>query len=451
MNAHDAVAPVESGLKTDNPTALRWSGRRLVVARVLWLVIVGLCFGLFLLGLPPYADQLRMVCTIQPASACPTGALSPAGIQALHAMGVSIKDYIWYAVTIEVLNVLVWASVGIVLFWRRSDEWMAWLTALVLVINNPISFGQPAYPILQYSPLLAGLLAVLSFLAQVLFVLFFMLFPNGRVAPRWVSWAIVPVIVEEGARLFAPSNSVLNANNWPGWLISFIAVMISGAVIYSQIYRYRRVLTPTERQQTKVVLLGIVSVLVGGLALSWVVHPFLVPPGLYEVINVSLWSLLNLAIPMSLGLAMLRYRLWDIDLIIRQTLVYGALTTILAIVYGAGVIGTQALINTLARNPGAAPSPPLVVVTTVVIVTLFRPLRRRLQTVIDRRFYRSKYDAAKTLEVFSARLRAEVDLDDLQVLLVRVVGETVQPEHISLWLRQPKGEQWARQNFDHIS
>jgi hypothetical protein len=137
--------------------------------------------------------------------------------------------------------------------------------------------------------------------------------------------------------------------------------------------------------------------------------------------------------PVAVGIAVLRYRLYNVDLIINRTLVYITLTAILAVVYLGGVSATQAIFRAIT---GQEHQPQIaVVVSTLVIAALFNPLRRRIQSFIDRRFYRSKYDARKTLEGFSARLRNETDLEALNAELVGVVRETMQPAHVSLWLR----------------
>jgi hypothetical protein len=139
------------------------------------------------------------------------------------------------------------------------------------------------------------------------------------------------------------------------------------------------------------------------------------------------------------------YRLYDIDVVINRTLVYGSLTTILVAVYFGGVATTQTILRALS---GQTEQPQLaVVISTLVIAALFNPLRRRIQSFIDRRFYRSKYDARKTLEAFSARLRDETDLETLNNELAGVIRETMQPAYVSLWLRPdrpPKGEQTER-------
>jgi hypothetical protein len=146
-------------------------------------------------------------------------------------------------------------------------------------------------------------------------------------------------------------------------------------------------------------------------------------------------------IPIAIGFAVLKYRLYGIDVVINRALVYGSLTIMLALVYFGGVTATQVLIQTLTseeRLPQLA-----VVVSTLVIAALFNPLRRRIQSFIDRRFYRRKYDARRTLEAFSARLRDQTDLRALNAELTRVVQETMQPEHVSLWLRpapSPQGK-----------
>ena len=141
------------------------------------------------------------------------------------------------------------------------------------------------------------------------------------------------------------------------------------------------------------------------------------------------------AVPLAIGIAILRYRLYDIDLIINRTIVYGSLTLMLALIYFGGVTATQ----TLFRNISGQEQLPqlLVVASTLVIAALFNPLRHRIQAFIDRRFYRMKYDARKTLEGFSAKLRDETDLDALNDNLVGVVRETIQPAHVRLWLRSP--------------
>jgi len=196
---------------------------------------------------------------------------------------------------------------------------------------------------------------------------------------------------------------------------------------------------PVERLQLKWVVYGVALAAASALVVEVVLANL--APVLY-LTGTALFSIVVLVIPAGIGVAMLRYRLYDIDVVINRTLVYGSLTLMLALVYFGGVAATQALLHALT---GQEEQPQLaIVVSTLVIAALFNPLRRRIQSFIDRRFYRKKYDARKTLEAFSATLRDETDLNALSDDLVGVVRETMQPAHVSLWLRPEtaqRGEQ----------
>jgi len=160
----------------------------------------------------------------------------------------------------------------------------------------------------------------------------------------------------------------------------------------------------------------------------------------------SLSNLVLAGLPVAVGIAILKYRLYEIDVIINRTLVYGSLTVMLALIYFGGVAATQAIFRALT---GQKEQPQIaIVVSTLLIAALFTPLRHRIQSFIDRRFYRSKYDARKTLEAFSAKLRDETNLDALSDDLQSVVRETMQPAHVSLWLR-PAGEPKAKSAQAH--
>ena len=187
-----------------------------------------------------------------------------------------------------------------------------------------------------------------------------------------------------------------------------------------------------ERQQIKWFAYATAAAVMG-LVLAEVIPDVIEVPLWFERIGNAIFLLLIPTIPISMGIAILRYRLYDIDIIINRTLVYGTLTATLALVYFGVVTTTQALFRTLT---GQQELPQLVVVaSTLVIAALFNPLRRGIQSFIDRRFYRSKYDARRTLEAFSVRLRDVTDLNSLNSELLSVVRDAMQPEHVSLWLR----------------
>ena len=205
------------------------------------------------------------------------------------------------------------------------------------------------------------------------------------------------------------------------------------AFVAAQVYRYRRVSGLVERQQTKWVVFSTAVGVVGLTGMN--VFAFALLPrgaGMTYFYFVA-WAVaycLMLLIPVSFGVAVLHSRLWEIDLVINRTLVYGSLTAILALVYFGGVTLLQRVFHSLTGQGSTF----AVVTFTLVIAAIFNPLRRRIQSFIDRRFYRRKYDAAKTLEAFSARLRDETDLGRLGEDLMGVIKETMQPAHASLWL-----------------
>ena len=179
-----------------------------------------------------------------------------------------------------------------------------------------------------------------------------------------------------------------------------------------------------------------------GIIPSTVFTPILLSSGSApaQVLWVELFTLLAwlgiVALPLSVGIAILRYRLWDIDIIIRKTLLYSILTGLLAMTY----FGSVVILQSVFAAAGGQRSELVIVASTLVIAALFFPLRRRVQNTIDRRFYRHKYDAARTLASFSATVRDETDLDKLMADLVTVVNETMQPKEVSVWLRQPERE-----------
>jgi hypothetical protein len=280
-----------------------------------------------------------------------------------------------------------------------------------------------------------------------LFALVFLLFPDGRLpSRRWrpVVWLELVAVVFLVAWAFKPgalgnlglvrvtnpfgiqgAAALLETLGLIGLFVT-LAVAVAGGI--SLVVRFRRA-RGVERQQIK------------WFAFSGVVFcaVFTTGPFLWAFpqspATAWIWPVLFLAgastIPVAVGIAILRYRLYDIDLLINRTLVYGSLTAILLAGYFGGIVVLQRLFVTLTGERSTL----AVVASTLAIAALFNPLRRRIQGFIDRRFYRRKYDAAKTLAAFTARLREETDLDALSDDLVGVASVTMQPEYASLWLR----------------
>src|SRR5215211_1421348 len=279
-----------------------------------------------------------------------------------------------------------------------------------------------------------------------------LLFPNGRLpSRRWrpVGWLAVAAMVTLGcgvAFMPGPLPDYPQIRNPVGLTLlegSFLAGEVGSILAYlslvastvlsasSMVVRFRRAVGE-ERQQIKWFAFA-----AGFAALGWVVNSLAYAnvggtENLLLAVAQLLLLLSLLGIPLAVGIAILKYRLYEIDLIINRTLVYGSLTGTLALVYFGGVTATQALFRNIT---GQEELPQLVIVaSTLVIAALFNPLRRRIQSIIDRSFYRRKYDARKTLEAFSVKLRDETNLRALEKDLVGVVRETMQPAHVSLWL-----------------
>jgi hypothetical protein len=292
----------------------------------------------------------------------------------------------------------------------------------------------------------------------------FLLFPDGRLpSRRWrpLAWLSGVVIASGSLGLMLSPGPLdmprgirnpfgLEAAPWVAvaahaTLPLLPLCMLASAL--SLVMRYRRS-RGDVRQQIK--WIAFAASLVALTYLIAIVALFIHPSEIWFAAGLPLWldlieyaALLSItSVPIAIGFAVLKYRLYDIDLIINRTLVYGSLTAILAGVYFGGVTATQALFRDLA---GQQELPQLVVVvSTLLIAALFTPLRRRIQSFIDRRFYRRKYDARKILEAFSVRLRDETDLEALNEDLVEVVRETMQPAHVSLWLRPEKALKGAQ-------
>src|SRR5712692_2396410 len=333
-----------------------------------------------------------------------------------------------------VANTSVWFAVSLVLFWRKSTDRAILLISLLLVLTP--GFFIPHYPgaLVNYGvwwvPIdFLGLLAGIT-------LIFWYTFPDGRFVPgftRWLAlgWIAVSLLPVPILGVFSPWNW------WLSPLFALVRIAFYCSLALALLYRYRRMATPLQRQQIKWVVFAstifIVEVSVTEIVV-FVVPSYFPALGLltqlYQHVKL-ITPLLYVLVPLSIGIALLRYRLWDIDIIINRTLVYGTLTVILTAVYVGLVIGLQALLRGIISQDSSV----AIVISTLAIAALFQPLRHRLQRVIDRRFYRSKYDAAKIVAAFSATLRQEVDLDQLREHLVAVVEETMQPAHVSLWVR----------------
>jgi hypothetical protein len=283
-------------------------------------------------------------------------------------------------------------------------------------------------------------------LALALAPFLFLLFPTGKLPSRrwrplaWIS-ALSGVTIVVLVLLFDNPDQVGGTIGIVAASVVFVIFATIGLSALSLLFRYRRS-SGAERQQLKWVAFTAVlaaSFLVGQ-QLAWLGGLLVTNsfggelPGLNRSLENLLNVIFNVCLYAGVGIAILRYRLYDIDIIINRTLVYGSLTVSLALVYLGGVLSLQGLLRALTGQGSQL----AIVASTLAIAALFNPLRRRVQDFIDHLFYRRKYDAAKTLEAFSARLRDETNIDALNTELLSTVRETMQPEHVTLWLRKPE-------------
>jgi hypothetical protein len=422
-------------------TTLR--GRWLLLARVAWAVVAITALALVVFSVPSSFEHYRSVCTAasEVCSERAVGQPTPEGVRALRDMALSARSYALLNVVIDKVFQLTWFAVGALIFWRRSDDWMALLVSAFLV-----AFGTATVDTTDADALVSSHLAWwlpvqgVQIMGEVCVVLFFLLFPGGRFVPGWTRWLAVAFIAFQASRDLFPD---LYSGSLALEMVSlgvFIGMVVS--LTWLQTYRYRKVSSPAQRRQTKWVVFGTTLGVVG-------TFPFQLPldlsllggdkPFVLLLLKTG-FALSYMLLPLSIGVAVLRSRLFDIDVLINRTLVYGSLTAALVAVYFGFVVVLQRLFIVLTGEESTL----AVVASILVIAALFNSLRRRVQSFIDRRFYRRKYDARKTLESFSARLRNETDLDALNDDLVGVVADTMQPSHVSLWLRPdpaPRGSQ----------
>ena len=404
-------------------------GRRSMLARTLWVVLAAGYLLIWLASLPGFYERASTL-TVEPYRLGERVIFdNNTARQEASGRGLSLPANAAYDIAYDMLQILVLYVVAAVIL-RRVSSSFGWFTAMVLMGLGVVSMSG-AVGVAQPFPGASLLVEIPGYLVWPFLALWLYLFPDGRALPRWTR---VPVIGILAAFLLLQLASVLAVGGMlPPQVDTFGATVgpilglpLFGLILFARIYRYRRLATPLERQQTKW-FVGSVIVLVVLLAAFGVLGNYVPNPYVQDIASAVL-----LGFPISVAFAILRYRLWDIDIIIRRTLIYGTLTAVLALVYlGSVVLLQQVLRPFVGRENDLA-----VVASTLAIAAIFQPLRRRIQATIDRRFYRRRYDAARTLMGFGLRLRDEVEMDVVTNDLLAVVEETLQPVHASLWLRE---------------
>lgn len=415
--------------------SLTLEGRRLSAARIGWLLIATSAVALFVLGVPLRFQELISPCL---GDTCPFNQLTPEAISQLPAIGFTLTGYATLMISLSIILLVVYGVVGLLIFWLRSNEWIALASSLWLITfgatlwEGEVRAVAAAYPALQLPVTFLILLGGI-----VLLHLFFFIFPNGRFVPKWTRWLwLITVFIFFLINLAAslPGREALYESVQPLWVIMLLVS------IGTQIYRYRSVSGQSERQQTKWVISAflLTFLVLGTLLLPWLLLPSNRNLGfegaLAEIIPLVIGTFAFSVIPLGIGFSILRYRLWDIDIIIRRTVQYAVVTAVLLLVY----FGSVTLLQSVLTGLTGSQSPLVIVLSTLLIAALFNPLRRRVQAFIDRRFFRRKYDAQQVLAQFAKTVRDEVELELLTAEINTVLQNTVQPSNISFWVLETK-------------
>jgi signal transduction histidine kinase len=416
------AANTESKVHSEAGTSL--SGHWLLVARVGWIALVALATGDFIVSLPPYAAQMYAVSN---DLLYVPWQLSPESSQALQHIGISLAVYAPFAIALSSTIALVWIVVGVVIFWRKSDDWMALLIAFVLVQGGASDITVISHP---NNVFWALALQGLNFFFATASLLFFSIFPNGRFVPIWTRWLVIVSIALFGVQYFFP-DSPLNPQNWPALSSSLFLFGVFGSLTGAQIYRYRRVFSPVQRQQTKWVVYALALVVLG-IVVDVVVEDLLqlhLPIFLTQFLGPVAWSLVPVLIPISLGIAILRYRLWDIDIIINRTLMYGILTVSIVALYMLVVLG----LGTLFQAQGNLI---IALLATGLIAVLFHPLRSRLQRAVNRLMYGERDDPYRVLTRLGRRLEATLAPEAMLPTIVETVALALRLPYVAITLRE---------------
>lgn len=397
-------------------TNTQLGGYQLIVARTACAVIAATALALWVVTIPPGYAQYLKVCT---QSVCQNQQATPELVRALHAAGLSLQFYALYLMTLAAGVVLTFCALGAIIAWRRSRDWMALLVSLTLVIIGTATFTNyqqlaAAYPFTQVpGDLLQFLLNTLPFLVGYLF-------PSGRFVPRWTCWLALLVLLFMGGSTIFPT-SLFNSDTWSGPLGIVTQVVMLGTILFAQIYRYFRVSTSAERQQTKWVLFGVMVTIIYFIALTIfsTLDPALTQANTPGVLFAEAsFVLAVIIVPVTIAFSILRYHLWDIDLLINRTLVYGLLTALVSGIY----ILVVGYLGAAFRTNGSLV---ISLIATGLVAVLFQPLRDLLQRGVNRLLYGLRDEPYMVLAGLGQRLKTSLDPDAVLSTIVTTVREAL--------------------------
>jgi protein kinase-like protein len=374
---------------TDKPNQVR--GPWLIAIRILWIAVAVAGISLYVASIPYRYDALNPDCQARACS--PEDLLQVSEIQRVGLPGTFVA---WYFIVVDTLGTVVYVVTGALIFWRRSDDRVALFVAFMLLATGLITGPEISY-LVASNPMLQAALIVLLVMGFGFLIVFAFIFPDGRFVPRWTRW-LAPVFLTGQA--FVLIRDSLGAY---GESPLYFGYLLAGAAIGvgSQIYRYRRISTPVQRQQTKWVMWGSV----GMFTLIFIgIFPGFFNPALlasdlpYRMIRVPMSVVLaSSLLPLAITFSMLRYRLWDVDFIINRSLVYGAVTLVLGGIFVGGFFGLRALLSLVL---GSGQDLIAAAVPAVAVTAMFNPTRQFLRRLIDQRLYGIKLDYVKAAKAY---------------------------------------------------
>ena len=426
MSPTPASTPSEATPITVKP--LR--GRTLVLARGTWLVVAVLALGFFAAGIPSEFEYFHTVCQ----DTCLGGQVTQAGSHALRDLGLSVDFYAAYAVVHDIVFAAVYVAVAFIVFWRKSDERMAMLASFALLTFGIAGLPNPTYALsIEYASLWWPL-SLLDFLGAASFGLFLYLFPDGRFVPLWTRWVVFAWIAWQLPTYWFPSWDSFDLDGWPGWLAITVWTAFLGTMIYTQAHRYLRVSGATERQQIKWVVFGISVAALAYLGIVVALSPLAPAPAtpgmvINALIGLTFVYAAMLLVPLSIGFAILRHRLFDINLIINRTLVYGALT--------AGVVALYVLVvGALGQLLQVSGNLTVSLIATGLTAVLFHPLRTRLQRGVNHLMYGERDEPYAVLSRLGQRLEASLTPDAMLPTVARTVAEALKLPYVAIEIGQ---------------
>ena len=427
MTANTTVSNATIALKENS--LIRWS------AILLWASVATLCIGLYLVSIGADYNDYATICDGVRGfnSECTLYNMASVEAEVLQSWGYSLQQYALYMTSIGILAPTIYFMLGFLVFWRLGITPIGLTVSLALIVFPFFVYASgrvwaDMHPILSF----LGVLAVIP--TNMIAVTFILVFPNGRFSPSWAKyvWLILNVDI---VLLILYINDLITLPEPLSTILYAIAVGFILLAFAFQAYRYRYDSSPVERQQNKWIASGIVAYLLGTVvwALTWTDALGLEVGARRLVLFISgthiTYTLLAM-LPIGITIAMLRYRLWDIDVIIRRTLIYSVVSALLALIYFVIVLVTQNFLSGFIPEDNTL----LIVGSTLAVAALFNPLQQRVQHVIDRIFYRNRYDAEATLDQFSEKIRDAMDVDAIEHEVIQAVTSTIQPETISLWV-----------------